>query len=54
MSEFIQAVLASLTDEWRSTREIADGLPRTGRANPLVPHVFKVLSGAERAGVAEK
>lgn len=54
MSEFTQAVIGSLTSEWRSTSEIASGLPNPRRANPLTAHVYKVLSGAERMGLAER
>lgn len=54
MSEFTEAVVASLDSEWRSTAEIAAGLPNPRRANPLTAHVFKVLSDAERRGIAEK
>ena len=54
MSDFTEAVIASLTSEWRSTAEIAETFRSPRRANPLTAHVFKVLSDAERRGLAEK
>lgn len=54
VSEFTEAVRASLTPEWRTTREIADGMAGR-RADPMArSHVYKVLNKLARRGVAEK
>lgn len=54
MSDFTEAVVASLTSEWRSTAEIAGAFRSPRRANPLTAHVYKVLATAERRGIAER
>lgn len=55
MSEFADAVRSSLTDEWRSTREIASGIPMS-RGIAEETHrmeVCRVLRRMERDGLAE-
>ena len=55
MSEFTDAVRSSLTDEWRSTREIASGIPMS-RGIAEETHrmeVCRVLRRMERDGLAE-
>lgn len=54
MSDFTEAVVASLTSEWRSTAEIAGAFRSPRRANPLTAHVYKVLATAEKRGIAER
>lgn len=54
MSEFTEAVRSSLDSEWRSTREIADGIPARGVSDSSrLSSVGRVLRVMERDGLAE-
>lgn len=54
MSVFTDAVRASLTSEWRSTREIADGISVRGVSdNSHLSSVGRVLRLLEHDGLAE-
>ena len=54
---FSEAVDASLMRDWRSTSEIASGIPLSSRAIDPYSHkrlVYKHLHKLERWGIAEK
>lgn len=54
MSVFTDAVKEALTFEWRSTREIADGIPVRGVSdNSHMSNVGRALRKAVRDGLAE-
>ena len=54
MSEFVEAVRASLTEEWQSTRRIADSVPQRGvTSNTHLSSIGRVLRLMERDGLVE-
>ena len=54
MSDFGEAVRASLTRDWASTVSIASKIPNTVMPMSHITHVHRHLTKLERYGVAEK